>query len=119
HFRFLSPSACPPTSPSFPYTTLFRSLWDALALGVWAWDLLRLPRPAQLELRRIWNAPAALGSPSRIEIELINAARVSIFAEATDDVPRALRTEPATVEIRAGAGSSGRAAYSVMPVERG
>src|SRR5205807_9737692 len=28
-------------------------------------------------------------------------------------------TEPATVEIRAGAGSSGRAAYSVMPVERG
>ena len=94
-------------------------LWDVLALGVWAWDLLRLPRPAQLELRRIWNAPAALGSPSRIEIELINAARVSIFAEATDDVPPALRTEPATVEIRAGAGSSGRAAYSVMPVERG
>src|SRR2546428_6942580 len=61
----------------------------------------------------------ALGSPSRIEIELINAARVSIFAEATDDVPRALRTEPATVDIRAGSGSSGRAAYSVMPVERG
>src|SRR3989454_7822707 len=53
----------PPRSTLFPYTTLFRSgpgwieprflfamvLWDALALGVWAWDLLRLPRPAQLD----------------------------------------------------------------------
>src|SRR2546422_11351701 len=63
-------------------------LWDVLALGVWAWDLLRLPRPAQLELRRIWNAPAALGSPSRIEIELINAARVSISRRRRTMFPR-------------------------------
>ncbi len=35
-------------------------LWDLLALAAWAWDFRRLPSPERLEVRRIWNAAAAL-----------------------------------------------------------
>src|SRR6267154_5512105 len=30
-------------------------LWDGIVLAAWLWDLLRLPRPEQLEVRRIWE----------------------------------------------------------------
>ena len=102
--------------PRFLYAMV---LWDVLALAAWAWDFRQLARPAQLELRRVWNSPAAFGTESRVELELHNAGRVAILAAAVDDVPSALRAEPPAVEIRAGAGSTGRAGYSMAPSERG
>lgn len=94
-------------------------LWDLLALAAWAWDFRRLPRPERLEMRRVWNVAAALGTPSLVELELANGGCVALLAETVDDVPTALRAEPATVEINVAAKSAGRAAYSIAPVERG
>ncbi len=94
-------------------------LWDVLAVAAWAWDYRQLPRPEQLEVRRIWSSPAALATESRVELELRNAGRVAVLALAVDDVPPALRPEPPAVEIRARAGSAGRGAYSIAPSERG
>ncbi len=102
--------------PRFLYAM---GLWDVLAVAAWAWDLFQLPRAQQLELRRIWSTPAALATPSRITLELVNFGRISVLAEAVDDVPAALRSEPATVELRAPAGAAGLAEYAILPVERG
>jgi hypothetical protein len=44
----------------FPQCIAAMLLWDALAVAVWIWDLLRLPRPDQLEVRRIWRSRPAL-----------------------------------------------------------
>ena len=43
--------------PRFLYAM---ALWDVLALAFWAWDLRRLPRPEQLEVRRVWKEPLGL-----------------------------------------------------------
>ncbi len=95
------------------------ALWDALAVAAWAWDFRRLPRPAQLVLRRVWATPAALASSSRVTLELENRGRVALYAALTDDVPPALRKDLPSVELRAPAGKSERAEYSIRPVQRG
>jgi len=102
--------------PRFLYAML---LWDVLALAAWALDLARLPRPEQLEVRRLWHAPAALGTPSSVELEIVNRGQVPVLCVAVDDVPGVLRGEPPTVEIRTGAGNSARGDYSITPFERG
>ena len=33
-------------------------IWDGLFLLLWLQDLLRLPKPGELELRRVWHSPA-------------------------------------------------------------
>src|SRR6267143_2346767 len=38
-------------------------LWDGVVLGAWLWDLLRLPRPEQLEVQRTWEKRPCLGVP--------------------------------------------------------
>jgi len=102
--------------PRYLYAMLF---WDLLALAAWALDLARLPRPEQLEARRIWHAPAALGTPSRVQLEIVNRGRVAALCAAVDDVPRVLRAEPPVVQIRAAAGNSARGEYFIAPSERG
>src|SRR5574337_973502 len=94
-------------------------LWDVLALAAWAGDLRQLPRAEQLEVRRVWSAPAALGTPSSVELELVNFGRVALLAVAVDDVPATLRPEPAAVEIRVAAGKAGQGAYPILPAGRG
>ena len=49
--------------PRFLYAMAF---WDLLALLLWAWDLSRIPRPAQLNISRVWKQ--ALGLAQQMEI---------------------------------------------------
>jgi uncharacterized protein (DUF58 family) len=93
--------------------------WDSLALLLWAWDLMRLPKPGELVVRRAWNAPVALATAGKVEIELHNLGRRGVSAVAVDEVPGSLRRELATVEASAPAGGAGRASYDIVPLERG
>jgi len=93
--------------------------WDALALFAWFLDLLQLPRPSEFELRRVWTATVALNTPSRVQLELRNRGRVGVSATLVDDVPRAIRREPPTVELDVAAGKVHRAEYEILPLERG
>src|SRR5579862_1372283 len=54
-------------SPRFVAAML---LWDALVLAAWAWDLLRLPAPQQLEVERAWRARPALGVSAAVTIRI-------------------------------------------------
>src|ERR1700719_1874559 len=52
--------------------------WDVLALAFWAWDLVRMPRPDQLEVRRVWKEPLGLAQKSQITIDINNSSNMSV-----------------------------------------
>jgi uncharacterized protein (DUF58 family) len=94
-------------------------VWDGVFLLLWLQDLLRLPKPGELDLRRVWHSPPSLGVHSKVSLELQNFGRRPIFARVTDETPRALRDEPPVVELAAPAGSLAAAAYEILPAKRG
>jgi uncharacterized protein (DUF58 family) len=93
--------------------------WDGLFLALWLWDLIRMVKPQDLELQRIWEAPPSLGVSSNVTIELHNHGPRAVFARVTDEMPRSLRREPPTVEIFTAGGRQANASYAILPGQRG
>jgi len=100
----------------FAYAML---VWDTFVVLVWIVDLAQLPRPEQLKLKRTWRSPAALSILSDVDFTVENASQHGIYAKIVDTVPLQLRTEPATLSIRARAKDEGTANYRIRPGERG
>jgi len=94
-------------------------IWDGLFLLLWLQDLLRLPKPRELELQRVWHSPPSLGVRSKVSVELHNFGRRPVFARVTDETSRALRREPPVVELSAPAGGTASAEYEILPAQRG
>jgi uncharacterized protein (DUF58 family) len=94
-------------------------VWDALFLLLWLQDLLRLPKPVELELQRIWHSPPSLGVRSKVSIQLHNFGRRPVFARVTDETPFGVRRKPPTVELAAPAGGIAIAGYEILPAQRG
>jgi hypothetical protein len=92
--------------------------WDAVFLLLWLQDFLRLPKPAELELQRIWNSPPSLGVRSSVSVELHNFGRRPVFARVTDETPQSLREEPPVLNLAAPAGLSTRGDYRILPSRR-
>ena len=93
--------------------------WDGFFLLLWLQDLLRLPKPGQLELQRLWHVPPSLGVRSKVFVELHNYGRRAIFARVTDETSRALRRDPPIFQLAATAGGTGSADYEILPAQRG
>jgi len=68
--------------------------WDGLVLLAWLADLGRMPRAAQLSVKRSWRSIAALSIESDIDLTLENTSRSTISATMIDTVPLQLRREP-------------------------
>ncbi len=94
-------------------------VWDVLFLLLWLQDLLRLPKPGELELQRVWHSPPSLGVRSKVSVELHNFGRRPVFARVTDETPSALRREPPVVDLAAPAGGTASAEYEILPAQRG
>jgi uncharacterized protein (DUF58 family) len=94
-------------------------LWDALLLAAWFWDLQRLPRARELEVRRIWRLRPALAVPASVAIELRNTGKVAIRAVIVDETPTQLRLEPPSLELFVYGNRTGSAEYPILPGERG
>ena len=94
-------------------------LWDLLFFAVWTWDLLRLPAPDQLEMRRVWSLRPTLAVPSYVKIAVRNFGRVSVHARVVDETPAALQLTPAEVELDVPAGASAESQYPILPSQRG
>jgi uncharacterized protein (DUF58 family) len=90
-----------------------------LFLLLWLQDLLRLPKPAQLELRRVWQAPPSLGVRSKVSVELSNFSPRAVFARVTDETSRALRREPPVLQLAAAPAGTASAEYEILPAQRG
>ncbi len=93
--------------------------WDGVFLLLWFWDLIQLPKPGDLEVIRVWHSPPSLSVASSVSLELQNHGRRVVKARVTDETPRALRLEPPTVEFHAAPGRAARAAYAILPSQRG
>jgi uncharacterized protein (DUF58 family) len=93
--------------------------WDAIVLLLWAQDLMRLPKPGELELQRVWHAAPSLGVRSKVSVGLHNFGRRAVFARVTDQMPRSLRREPPVVELAAPSNGSASAEYEILPAQRG
>jgi uncharacterized protein (DUF58 family) len=94
-------------------------VWDLVVLAAWAWDLHRLPQPAQLELSRIWAAPAALEVERRVSLELRNRGKAAIAVTVRDDLPVSLRQEAPVLETTIPASGANTITYLICPRERG
>ncbi|MGH9780677.1 MAG: hypothetical protein ACRD33_02555, partial [Candidatus Acidiferrales bacterium] len=47
-------------------------LWDVGVALLWFWDLTNIPKPEQLEVRRIWGASVQLSVKSDVKLEIQN-----------------------------------------------
>ena len=93
--------------------------WDlGLVLGWW-WDFAGLPKPEQLEIRRVWTSPLQLLVETKVTLEVQNRGNCFIAAEILDDVPLQLRTDVPKLNISVPAGGKAVAEYSICPRERG
>jgi uncharacterized protein (DUF58 family) len=98
---------------------LAMAAFDLCAVFAWAVDLMQLPAQHQLVLERSWAGPPSLRNDLEITLQLENLGRTAVDCRVLDDVPRALRTGPPTVEIRAAGHSFGWARYTIRPLQRG
>jgi uncharacterized protein (DUF58 family) len=94
-------------------------IWDVLVLLFWVWDLWHMPRPGQLQVRRIWKEPLGLGHNSAIRLEVNNSSKISIALRVTDEAPNTFSSELPEVQLTVPAASSASGVYSVEPRERG
>jgi uncharacterized protein (DUF58 family) len=102
--------------PRFLYAL---ALWDAVALALWAWDLSRLPKPAQLEIRRVWSEPLGLSKRMAVSLELRNASRTRISARINDEAPQTFSRDLPTVMASVPGKSSASVSYPIEPRARG
>jgi uncharacterized protein (DUF58 family) len=93
--------------------------WDFLALVIWAFDLMRLPQPADLTLRRVWTSPVALATPASLSLELENHGGRAVIATIVDDVPGVIRADLPELSLTVRAGETGTTSYAIEPSERG
>jgi uncharacterized protein (DUF58 family) len=93
--------------------------WDTFVLVLWLMDLARMPRPAQLSVKRLWHSPAALSIDSEVSLIVENSSRASVRATLIDTVPMQLRSEPPTVSILARPRDEASVAYRIRPAQRG
>lgn len=93
--------------------------WDALVVLMWLVDLLRLPQPAKLSVKRTWRSPAALSTETEVGLTLVSSSGSRIQAKLIDSVPTQLRTEPQTISLLASRQGEGAGSYRIRPMQRG
>ena len=93
--------------------------WDVVLLLAWFWDFAKLPKPEQLEIRRVWTSPLQLLVETKVTLEIQNRGNTYVEAEMLDDVPLNLRSDVPKLNIAAPAGGKGIAEYDICPRERG
>jgi uncharacterized protein (DUF58 family) len=93
--------------------------WDLVLLAAWFADLLSLPRPDKIRIRRSWHAPLALSVDSGATITVTNQSRTTLHLWILDCLPASLRSEPPQLSLSVPAGSAVEGEYLLQPRERG
>lgn len=95
------------------------ALWDVLVVALWLSDLARLPKPEQLEIRRLWSTPPQLSVESQVTIELRTPGSIEISGTMVDDVPTALRDSLPELQFSTRQGQPASVTFAIRPRERG
>jgi uncharacterized protein (DUF58 family) len=102
--------------PRFLYAM---ALWDVVALALWAWDLSRMARPEQIEVRRVWHESLGLAKKMSVTIELHNFSGGEISAKVTDETPETFGRDLANVDLVVLPWGATAATYPIEPRSRG
>ena len=94
-------------------------LWDVVMVLAFVSDLLRMPKPEEIEVRRSWERAPALARPCRITLTVRNFTGMAIRCFVTDETPTSFRTAPPSLELHVPAKDRACASYEVFPRERG
>ena len=94
-------------------------LWDVVVLLLWVVDLKRLPKPEEIEVRRLWHSTLQLREPAEATLEFLNRGKTDISLRAQEEAPQGLRKEIPEVDVKVPAGTKQIATYSIWPQERG
>jgi uncharacterized protein (DUF58 family) len=94
-------------------------LWDLVAVAMFVADLLRLPKPSQVEGRRTWERAPSLAAVSDVIISIRNLGGIAIRSYLVDETPSSLRLTPPMLELVVGAGEQAQARYQILPSHRG
>jgi len=94
-------------------------LWDSLVLLAFVVDLLRLPKPAQLELGRGWEHPPSLAIPAQVKLGVRNLSSTAIRGTLVDETPASLRKVPPSVSLVVSPMQPAAEGYPILPAERG
>jgi len=93
--------------------------WDVLLIVAWCTDLMSLPKPEQIRIRRAWIAPLALSVGSQVKITARNDSRSTLHLNILDAIPPSLRDTPPEMQMAVLPGAEAEAEYSVHPQKRG
>jgi uncharacterized protein (DUF58 family) len=94
-------------------------LWDLLALAGFTVDLLRLPKPVELEARRSWEHAVSLAAPCDVSLAVHNFGKAAVRCTLIDETPASFRNAPPTLLLAVPAGQIASVLYSILPRERG
>lgn len=94
-------------------------LWDLLAVVALVSDLLRLPKPQQIEATRSWEHAPLLATPCEVTLFFRNLGASAIRCHLVDETPAALRTAPPSLELSVPAGVLAHTRYAILPGQRG
>jgi uncharacterized protein (DUF58 family) len=95
------------------------AIWDLGVILLWGLDLKRLPRPEEIEVRRIWQNALKLREGNVATLEFTNRGNTIVRIRVQEDLPLGLGKEAPEVELLVPPGETKSAHYSVCPRERG
>lgn len=98
---------------------LAMAFWDVLVLLLWVIDLGRLPKPEQIEVRRVWQSTLQLRERAVAVLEFLNRGKSEVLLRVQEEAPVGLRKEIPELDLRVPAGESQTATYDICPRERG
>ena len=77
-----------------------------LCFCLWAVDLNRLPKPEEIEVRRLWQSTLQLREPAEATLEFLNRGKSDILLRVQEEAPLGLRKEIPEMDVRVPAGDS-------------
>src|SRR6266849_232932 len=94
-------------------------LWDFVTVLAFVSDLLRMPKPTEIEARRSWERAPALARPCEVTLVIRNFAGSAIRCFLTDETPASFRAAPPMLDLLVPARGRGHARYEILPRQRG
>jgi len=94
-------------------------LWDFLALVAFLLDLIRIPKPLEIEARRAWEHAPSLAAACQVILGVRNFGKSAIRCHLVDETPAALRIAPPSLELVVAPGGEAEICYPILPRERG
>ncbi len=94
-------------------------LWDLLAILAFISDLGRLPKPLEIEVRRLWEQAPCLATPCDVALSVRNFGGSVIRCFLIDETPVSFRDAPPSLELIVGPGGQAQTSYQILPRERG